>query len=299
MSPQSTGRCRGPSQRQAFGWCSWKRRHHGSYTLAIQGNLDLVICEQIMSIESIKSLVRRFSRAAGWEVRRARNANIEPLVLKSVLHTTGATIILDVGANLGQFGDLVFRGGFKGTLVSFEAIPDVHSKLVEHAKRQGDSWVVAPCAALGSKRGRIEINIAGNSVSSSVLPMTRTHQDAEPKSKYINKQLIDMMTLDEVAPTVIPPTGAILLKVDTQGYEMEVLKGATSILRRTVALQLELSLTPLYEGAPTLLEMVAFMKDQGYGLFSIIPGFRDRQSGRLLQADGYFVRENSIAKVHR
>ena len=252
-----------------------------------------------MSIESVKSLVRRLSRAAGLEVRRARNANIEPLVLKSVLNATGATIILDVGANLGQFGDTVFRGGFKGPLVSFEAIPVVHSKLVRHAKRQGGSWVVAPCAALGSSRGQIEINIAGNSVSSSILPMTQTHQDAAPQSKYLNKQLVDMRTLDELAPILIPPTGAILLKVDTQGYEMEVLKGATSILRRTVALQLELSLTPLYEGAPTLLEMVSFVKDQGYELFSIIPGFRDRQSGRLLQVDGYFVRKTSISDVGR
>ena len=252
-----------------------------------------------MSIESVKSLFHRLSRAAGLEVRRARNANIEPLVLRSVLNTTGATIILDVGANLGQFGDVVFRGGFKGTLVSFEAIPVVHSKLVRRAKRQGGSWVVAPCAALGSRRGQIEINIAGNSVSSSILPMTRTHQDAEPRSKYLNKQLIDMMTLDELAPIVIPPTGAILLKVDTQGYEMEVLKGATSTLRRTVALQLELSLTPLYEGAPTLLEMVSFVKDQGYELFSIIPGFHDKQSGRLLQVDGYFVRKNSISDARR
>jgi FkbM family methyltransferase len=252
-----------------------------------------------MSIETVKSLVRRFSRAAGLEVSRTRYANVEPTVLKSVLNATGATIILDVGANLGQFGDVVFRGGFRGTLVSFEAIPAVHGKLVQHAKRKAGSWVVAPCAALGSKRGQVEINIAGNSVSSSLLPMTRTHQDAEPKSKYLHKQLIDMMTLDELAPTVVPATGAILLKVDTQGYEMEVLKGATSILRRTVALQLELSLTPLYDGAPTLLEMVSFMKDQGYELFSIIPGFRDRQSGRLLQVDGYFVRDNSISEIHR
>jgi len=248
-----------------------------------------------MSVESIKSLVQRISRAAGLEVRRTRNANIEPTVLKSVLNATGATIILDVGANLGQFGDLAFRGGFKGTLVSFEAIPSVHSRLVRHAKRQAESWVVAPCAALGSKRGQIEINIAGNSVSSSLLPMTHAHQEAAPTSKYLDRQLIDMVTLDELAPTVIPATGPILLKVDTQGYEMEVLKGAASTLRRTVALQLEMSLTPLYEGAPTLVEMVSFMQDQGYDLFSITPGFRDRRSGRLLQVDGFFVREDSIS----
>ncbi len=252
-----------------------------------------------MAIEGIKQLIQRFSRAVGLEVRRAKNANIEPLVLKSILDLTGATIVLDVGANLGQFGDLLFRGGFKGTLISFEAIPDVHSRLVQHAKSQRGSWLVAPCAALGSQRGRVEINIAGNSVSSSLLPMTRAHQDAEPRSKYFEKRLIDMVTLDELAPSVTPAAGNILLKVDTQGYEMEVLKGARSILGRTVALQLELSLTPLYEGAPTLVEMISFMKSQGYELFSLIPGFRDKRSGRLLQVDGFFVREKPESAATR
>jgi FkbM family methyltransferase len=246
-----------------------------------------------MAVEFLKSGVRALCRAAGLEVNRTKNANIESTTVRNLINATGARVILDVGANAGQFGEMVFRGGFKGTLVSFEAIPEVHARLVQRAKRQGDAWVVAPCVALGSKRGQIEFNIAGNSVSSSVLPMTQTHRDAAPGSKYLAKQLIQIATLDELAPELIPVTGPVLLKVDTQGYEMEVLKGAANILRRTVALQLELSLTSLYEGAPTLLEMISFMKNEGCELFSLVPGFRDRKTGRLLQVDGYFIRESA------
>jgi FkbM family methyltransferase len=151
-----------------------------------------------MSLNAIKALLQRVLRRLGLEVRLVNNANLESVVLRNVIRATGATVILDVGANIGQFGDLVFRVGFSGTLVSFEAIPAVHSKLADHARRHGASWVVAPCAALGSSRGQIEINIAANSVSSSLLPMTRTHLEAEPQSKYVQKQVVDIVRLDEI-----------------------------------------------------------------------------------------------------
>jgi FkbM family methyltransferase len=242
-------------------------------------------------IGEIKSLLQRLFRALGWEIRRARNANLESYVLRDILDSTGITIVLDVGANVGQFGDGLLRAGFRGTLVSFEAIPSVHRELVAHALRRSESWVVAPCAALGSRAGKIEINIAGNSVSSSILPMNRTLLDAEPLTQYVDKVMVDVMRLDELAPTLVPSAGTMLIKVDTQGFEMEVLKGATGLLSRTLALQLELSLIPLYAGAPTFVEMVSFVESAGFELYSIVPGFRDKRSGRLLQVDGFFVRQ--------
>jgi FkbM family methyltransferase len=247
-----------------------------------------------MSVGTLKASLRRIVRSLGWEVGRAKHAIVESVVLKNVLEATGASIVLDVGANAGQFGDVVLRGGYDGILVSFEAIPAVHAKLAAYAKRRSPLGLVAPCAALGSSPGQVEINIAGNSVSSSLLPMTAAHLEAEPDSRYVGKQLIDVARLDELAPTLVPDTGAILIKVDTQGYEMEVLKGSTGLLSRTVALQLELSLVPMYDGAPTFVEMVSFAEARGYELFSIVPGFRDRRSGRLLQVDGFFVRKDTF-----
>lgn len=239
---------------------------------------------------AIKIFVQRLLRRLGWEVQRFEHANVEQQVLKNVLRVTGADVVLDVGANIGQYGDLLFETGFNGTLISFEAMPSAHAQLSAHAKKRRRSWLVAPCAAVGSKRGQTDINVSANSVSSSLLPMLATHLDAAPQSKYVGKQSIHVDSLDEMAPAIVPPAGKLLLKIDTQGYEMEVLKGATALLQRVVAVQLELSLTPLYEGSPTLLDMVAFLTAAGFDLFNIVPEFADRRTGRLLQANGFFVR---------
>lgn len=243
-----------------------------------------------MSKTSIRSSIRRLLRKLGWEVQRFEHANVEQQVLKNILRATGANVVLDVGANIGQYGDLLFESGFDGTLISFEAIPSVHQQLSRHAMTKREQWQVAPCAALGSKRGQIDINVSANSVSSSILPMCETHLDAAPESRYVDKQTVAVDRLDALALEFIPASAVMLLKVDTQGYELEVLKGATGLLQSVAAIQIELSLTPLYEGAPTFVEMIDFMASTGYDLFSIVPGFRDQRSGRLLQVDGFFVR---------
>jgi FkbM family methyltransferase len=242
---------------------------------------------------AIRGFVQGLFRRLGWEVQRAEHANTEQQILKKLLTLTMADVVLDVGANVGQFGDLLLGVGFKGTLVSFEAIPDVHERLLQHAKSRSKSWLVAPCAALGSGRGNIEINISANSVSSSVLPMRQTHIESAPQSQYIGKQVVKVERLDDLAVQFIESTTKLFIKVDTQGYELEVLKGATGLWPRTVALQLELSLVPLYDHAPTFLEMIAFMTSMGFDLFGFAPGFRDNQSGRMLQVDGFFVRADS------
>jgi FkbM family methyltransferase len=239
---------------------------------------------------TVKASVQRLVRRLGWEVRPITRANIEQQVVKEVLKLTGVKIVLDVGANTGQWGDLVFETGFDGKLISFEAIPSVHTALVAHAKRRGGSWEVAPCAALGSERGHVEFNISANTLSSSVLSMRREHEEAAPRSTYVDKQTVAVERLDELAPPLLPPEGHLMIKIDTQGYELHVLKGASGLLHRVVAMQLELSLVPLYEGAPTFLEMVSYMQSIGFGIFNIVPVFKDYRTGRVLQVDGYFVR---------
>ncbi len=246
-----------------------------------------------MSTLEIRGFFQRLFRRLGWEVQRATNANSERQVLKKVLKLTGADVVLDVGANVGQFGDLLLDLPFEGTLISFEAIPQIHKQLAQHAHARSRSWLVAPCAALGSRSGEVEINISENSVSSSVLPMRMTHLVSAPDSRYIGSQTVNIERLDQLAAQYIRPAAKVLIKVDTQGYEMEVLKGADGLWPRAVALQLELSLVPLYDQAPTFLEMLEFTASKGFELFGFVPGFRDQQSGRLLQIDGFFVRADS------
>jgi FkbM family methyltransferase len=242
----------------------------------------------------IKELIQAAFRGIGLDLRLFKNANVEQQILRKLLRVVRAGTILDVGANAGQFGDTARAAGFAGTLVSFEALPEAHSRLLERARRSRHPWIVAPCAAIGAAAGEIDIHVAANSVSSSLLPMLSRHLDAAPQSRYVSAHRVPLRRLDEFCK-LVPPDDSLFIKIDTQGYEMEVLKGATALLPRTVALEVELSIVPLYEGAPGYMDMLIYFSQLGFELFGIVPEFTDQATGRLLQVDGFFIRRDQLA----
>jgi FkbM family methyltransferase len=240
----------------------------------------------------MRAIAKRVLQGLGLELRRLKYLNSEATVLTHLFAAGRIAVVLDVGANAGQFAQLVRSVGFAGTIISFEALPHVHATLTE-ASRADSRWEVAPCAALGAASGTVEINIAGNSAaSSSLLPMNDVHLKAAPESRYVDTQRVRLERLDVLAPPLLQGRGPVLLKIDTQGYEKEVLRGATGLLDVLTAIQLEMSLTPLYVGAPGFTEMIDYMSELGFELFSIVPGLRNHRTGRLLQADGFFVRSD-------
>lgn len=240
----------------------------------------------------LDAIIKRGFHAVGLEVQRLRTANTDDAIFANLLQAVHPAAILDVGANTGQFAKKTRTLGYRGTIVSFEALPAVHAQLSRNA--QGDpKWIIAPCAALGSGNGTAEMNVAGNSQSSSLLAMRARHSDIVPESAYVGTNKVDIMRLDDACAGLLPANGDLYLKIDTQGYEREVLLGAGGVMNRVAAIQLELSLVQLYEGSPTLAKMVAFVETLGFEMFNIAPVFKDPASGRLLQADGFFVRGNA------
>ena len=210
-------------------------------------------------------------------------------VLRDVLACLKPAAVLDVGANRGQFYRLVRSAGFRGRVISFEPIAALHSALKEQA-RNDPEWVIAPCLALGRARGSAVINVARNLASSSILTVLPETLAAAPDAISVSTQPVAVERLDSVAPRLTPAAGALFLKVDSQGYEREVLLGGGELLSRVSVMQLELSLSLLYEGAPLFEELIGFVRSLGYDLYHLIPGFRNPESGRLLQVDGFFVR---------
>lgn len=214
------------------------------------------------------------------------------MLLGRFLGVARPAAVFDVGANIGQYGLSLRKCGFTGRIVSFEAIPAVHARLSAVAAAD-PNWIVAPCCALGRAPGEANINLAGNSVSSSLLPMSDVHLKAAPDSKYVASQAIRLERLDDIGRSLLPEDGTLFLKIDTQGYEAEVLAGADLVLRRVTAMQLEMSLTPLYQGAPSFREMLDLCESLGFHLHGLIPGFYEEKSGRLLQVDGLFLRDGT------
>src|SRR5690242_19513073 len=90
-------------------------------------------------------------------------------------------LVLDVGANTGQFGQNLRALGYTGHIVSFEPLSGAHRVLVKTASRD-KKWSVPQKVAIGGHSGTVEIHVSANSVSSSVLAMLDAHVAAAPES---------------------------------------------------------------------------------------------------------------------
>jgi FkbM family methyltransferase len=233
----------------------------------------------------IKSTLRRL----GWEVSRfcPENSRIRRSGLR--LDAMGVDLVIDVGANAGQFALELRESGYAGRIISFEPLSRAYDDLL--VASSGDPlWQIAPRCALGSSKGEANISISRNSWSSSLLPITDQHLNAAPQAMFIGSELVSISTLDALVLEDVVGARNPYLKIDTQGYESEVLEGAKQILSHLVGLQLELSLVSLYEGQPDFIEMIQHLQKLNFQLFGLEPEFYDTNTSRLLQVDAIFCR---------
>ena len=189
----------------------------------------------------------------------------------------------------GQFADQIRNDfDFKGKIVSFEPIKTVCNELMKKAISD-EKWEIMPFA-LGNQNASSKINISANMQSSSLLKILPTHIKSAPQSKYIGSETIEIKTLDSIFNNIYSTTSNYYLKIDTQGYEENVLKGAVNSMKYIDTIQLEMSLVPLYENSLLFIEMYDLLYKKGYNLVAVEPVFIDRNTGRLLQVDGIFHR---------
>jgi FkbM family methyltransferase len=196
--------------------------------------------------------------------------------------------ILDVGANVGDYAIELRKLGFHGKIVSFEPLEAPYQELKKNVT-DDNNWD-AVNIALGNTDEESFINIAGNCNSSSLLDMLPDHVNSAPQSSYIGKEKIIVRKLDSVMNDYRSKGDNILLKIDTQGFEKQVLDGAEQSLPVIRGIQLEMSLLPLYSGSILYLEMIELLKNKGYKLYSLENGFSNPETGQLLQVDGIFFR---------
>jgi FkbM family methyltransferase len=238
---------------------------------------------------SIKHQVKTMALKMGVELRRYNAVESPTARLAHQMTMHGIDLALDVGANDGGYGRLLRSLHYAGDILSFEPLSSAHTAL-QRATEKDPHWFVASRMALGETDGEIQINIAGNSASSSILPMADLHRAAAPVSAYVGSEEVPLHRLDTIDHPAIARAGAMLLKIDTQGYEMPVLRGAIALLPKVKGIQLELSTAVLYEGQTTYMDVIQWLQSHGYALWNLLPGFTDPESGRMLQFDGIFFR---------
>ena len=237
----------------------------------------------------IKKTIKKLFRKLGFDLIRYNPASSYNARILDFFSTYKINTVLDIGSNIGQFAMELRESGYNGRIISFEPLSEAYSHLLINSKND-PNWIIAPHMAIGNEEGKKTINISGNSYSSSILKMTGTHIKGAPDSAYIDSEEVYINKLDNIWKTFLKNEDNIFIKIDVQGYELEVLKGAINILSKIKGMKIELSLVPLYEGQLLFLDMLDYITNLGFELWDISPGFRDKHSGKLLQFDGIFFR---------
>lgn len=243
-------------------------------------------------MKKLKNKIRKILQKINIDIKHYHPQLTEIGLISTTLERLKVDLILDIGANTGQFAQDIRQAGYKNKIVSFEPLSDAYFALLKNIKKDND-WLAHDRCAIGDYDGVVEINIAGNSVSSSILPMHQTHINAAPDSSFFASEQVPIFKLDTIADKYIKDANNIFLKIDTQGFEWKVLDGAAGMLINVQAILVELSLTPLYEGQHLWQDMVSRLECLGFTLRTIFPGFVDVKTAQTLQIDAIFVRRDS------
>ena len=235
-------------------------------------------------------ITQNFFQRFGILVRKYNAGTSENLRRVKLLQKFNIDMLLDVGANTGQYSQSLFDNGYGGRVVSFEPLTSAHTALTNRSKGN-PRWTIAPKCAVGSENNFTTIHISENSVSSSLLPMLDSHLEGAQESKIIGTEEVSVRTLDSMTELFETGSKNIFLKIDVQGYEKHVLQGAEKLFPALRGLEIEMSIVPLYENQQWLFEhILSDMHASGFQLMSLSPAFTDLTTGQQLQLNGIFMK---------
>jgi FkbM family methyltransferase len=240
-----------------------------------------------MGWQPIKEFIQRNLRRVGVDAGPVRlRRNVMDFVIDRDID-----VVLDVGANVGQFAVSLRSNGYRGKIISFEPIGSVYQALAATARADGN-WE-AHNFALGATNETAIINVSDLSVFSSILTARSAATEFFDTAAVTRTEAIEVRKLDDLFPTL---PGNTLLKIDTQGYERQVLEGARRALSMVKGVLLELPIIHLYEGTWQFHEALAYMAGIGFVVAQIHPvNFHQVDEMSLLEVDCLFrPRDRSV-----
>jgi len=195
--------------------------------------------------------------------------------------------IIDIGASIGMFSKTANHFWANAKIYSFEPLNTSFKKLVNDVN--GNPNIELFNFALGDKREKTIINESSYEYSSSILEMSDIHKTAFPYTANSTKQEIEIYTLDEIFSNkrIVTP---VLLKLDVQGFELNVLKGGLRFLKNVDYILIELSFKELYKGQPLFNELYSFLSEKGFELIDVLDYSRNPNTFEMLQVDALFCK---------
>ncbi len=224
-------------------------------------------------------MLRHLSSLARRVARRPRR--------RSWLDSFQFRTVFDVGANTGQFVEEARGFAPAAQIYSFEPLPDCYAQLV--SRFRDDDRFRAFNIAVGDARGETTFHRSEYAQSSSMLPMAQLHKDAFPETAGGATLTVSVDTLDNLRESLVI-AGPVLLKIDVQGFEDRVIRGATELLAQVDVALVEMSVEPLYEGQTLFDGVYRMMVERGFVYRGNHLQLQHPRDGRVLQVDGLFTR---------
>jgi FkbM family methyltransferase len=195
--------------------------------------------------------------------------------------------VLDVGANVGQLALACAARFREAEIVAFEPLPRAAAGVRRNAARESRIQILE--YALGEASGTLPFYERAYSHVSSPLPINPANTQPNYDPRQVEVIAVEVRRLDEVCRTLAlrPP---VLLKLDVQGFELQVLDGAGTLLPESVDyVVVECAFTQLYRGQPSFDEVHAALGDRGYELVALV-GQQVGRAGCIIEADSLFRR---------
>ena len=229
----------------------------------------------------LSKLVKRAARGAGFDLTRHRPDFVD------LMRHHAITTVLDVGANEGQYAVELREHGYGGQIVSFEPITQPFEVLAR--KAAADPQWDAMQLALGESQGEMDIFVSAKSVFSSFKGLSDYSKQNFQGAAAERTERVRIERLDGFLAQQSLDLGRTYLKIDTQGFEKEVLVGAGETLHQIRVVQAELALQPLYEGQESWIETIRWMEAQGFRTVLAKENGIDRARCELLELDVVFL----------
>jgi len=210
---------------------------------------------------------------------------------RQILSPNIATVV-DIGANRGQFSLAARRWAPRARVIAFEPLSGPAARFGKVF--QGDYSVILHQAAIGPETGEATIHVSAADDSSSLLPISGLQERLFPGTEEVRTETVKVGRLaDFVSPKEI--AGPALLKLDVQGFELEVLRGCEDLLDRFANVYAECSFVELYKGQALAHEIIAWLQERGFHLSGVYNLSYDRR--RLaVQGDFLFVNASHMSQ---
>jgi FkbM family methyltransferase len=212
--------------------------------------------------------------------------------LADVLERLGVEVVVDVGANYGQYRALLRKIGFAGRIVSFEPVARPFQHCAALAA-DDPGWQVHRLA-IGRRAQRRRIKVGSSDDFSSFLGLSRYGSKTFDELSLDTTQRVDVRTLDSVWGELIgDDSQRVFLKTDTQGWDMQVYRGARRHLRLVIGTQCEVAVQRLYRRMPGYRRTLGFLERRGFAISGLYPVWRDADL-RVGELDCVMVRPDAM-----